>query len=134
MNTRPPPVDPRDPVSLAGWATWMSDRFVWIVDQLEHLHACVERKADEAAELSESRHQQNINALGEVRDAVRPLTMFMENATKDELVKGAVAGERARVRTKAQKRRAAAVRLAAEAGKILVGAGVLTGLLHLVGL
>src|SRR5436309_2236331 len=98
---RPPAVDPRDPVSMATWATWISDRIVWMLGEIAHLHECIERRSSQAEELSESRHQENLQALGKMASDLLISKAFIENATTDEKVKAAVTAERKRVADKA---------------------------------
>lgn len=135
---RPPEFDPNDPVKMTRWATWIetwvSDRFVWISNQLEHLHACIENKAVEAEELSESRHQQNIASMKVITGDLKDVLKFVANATNAELIQGAIVGERERVRTKRQELIARGVHYAFEVGKVLLAAGALTALSRLVGL
>lgn len=95
---RPPPADPANPVEMARWMQRVEDR-------LDHLHECVERKAEDAAktaalteEVSESRHQQNTAALQQMQSSLLVATAFIENANKSDVAKQAVMGERQRVR------------------------------------
>lgn len=124
-------VDPNNPIQVAQWMQHMQD-------DLRHVHECIERRDAEARardqeldELSESRHQQNINALKEIGDKMQLFSVFVENAGKEELSQAAVAVYRAKVKTKAQERRAAVRHVLAELSKyaspavvVAVGAAV----------
>jgi hypothetical protein len=98
MLDRPPDADPRDAVQMSRWMAWVGDRVV-------HLHECIERKAREAEESSTQRHTENLDALGQMRQSVNLLTVFMENASKEDIAKTAVAGERKRVSDRASEKR-----------------------------
>lgn len=114
--TNVPRFDAHDPESQAAWRQWVTDSIVWIQEQVQHLHDCIERrtaetkdlvsqKAQAQEELAESRHQQNLETLQRQTETLNLLTSFRENATQKEIEEQAVMAERKRVANAKAKRR-----------------------------
>lgn len=132
-----PAFDSQDPESQAAWRQWVTDSIVWQTQQMTHLHECIETRIKEtkdlmaaqsaaSEELSESRHQQNLQTLERIGAAIQLLTAFRENATQKQIEEQAVASERLRVAQERERRR---TEIKASAWKVIeygAGAGMLT--------